>query len=186
MTILDGVLLLLLVAGLAQGYASGLIRQMASIVGVLAGLAFGLALMTDVGIVAANSLGISPRIAPVVGFLLVFALVQLGMFIVARLAETLVGAFRLTFLNRMGGAVMGALKAALLLSVLLLPLASIGVPSPAARRASLLYAPISRTMPVVWGFTAERIPRMEGLRQQFDEAAQALRVRISGDDTDPS
>ncbi len=186
MTALDGLLLLLLGGGMVQGYASGFFKQVASIAGMVVGLAFGLALMTEAGMAVARSLGVSPRVAPVVGFMLVFGVVQLGMFALARVAEGVLGIFKLGVLNRLTGAALGGLKAALLISILLIPLGMVGVPRAATREASRLYAPIAATMPFVWGHAARYIPRIDGLREQFDAAARTLRHRLTGDASDPS
>lgn len=181
MTLLDWFLVLLIGIGLVQGYASGFIKQAASLVGIVAGLAFAVTLMTEVGLIAARSLGISARVAPVVGFLLVFGVVQLVVFVLARTAESVLGVVRLTVLNRAAGAAVGALKAALLVSVLLVPLGHVGVPREEARAASFLYEPVARLMPAVWGVAADQIPRMNHLRAQFDASARALRNRLARD-----
>lgn len=181
MTGFDWLLLAVVAGGFAQGYVTGLIRQMASIVGIVAGLAFALALMADVGVLAAKSLGLSARVAPVVGFVLVFAVVQVAAFTLARLAETVIGAFKLTVLNRLGGAGVGALKAALLVSVLLVPVRHLSVPAPETRAASLLYEPVSQLMPRVWQVAERLLPRVDGLREQFDASAEALRERLPRD-----
>ncbi len=182
MTGLDVVLILLIGAGVAQGYTSGLLRQLASFVGILAGVIFGLALMGDVGLVVAQSLALSPRIAPVVGFLLVFGVVQVAAFALARLVETVLGTLHLTVLNRLGGGALGAFKAALLASTLLMPLAFAGVPGEATRRESLLYEPIATLMPGTWNAVAEHLPRIQNVRQQFEDAATDLRRHLDTDE----
>lgn len=178
MTVLDGILLVLVGAGVTQGYASGLIRQIASIVGILVGVIFGLALMADVGLVVAQSLGLSPRVAPVIGFLLVFGVVQVAAFALARLVETVLGTFKLTILNQLSGGVLGAFKAAVLASSLLMPLAFVDLPSDSTRRASVLYDPIAGLMPATWNAVAAHLPRLQNVRQQFEEAAEALRTQL--------
>lgn len=178
MTLLDGILIVLVGAGVTQGYASGLVRQVASLVGILAGVIFGLALMTDVGLIVAQSLGLSPRVAPVAGFLLVFLSVQVALFALARLAETVIGTFKLTIVNRLAGGVLGAFKAALLASTLLMPLSFVNLPPASTRSDSVLYGPVSGLMPETWNRVAEHLPRIQNVRQQFEDAAEQLREQL--------
>ncbi len=181
MTMLDWVLILLIGAGVAQGYASGLIRQIASFLGIIVGLLFGLSLMTEAGLIVAHSLGLSPRIAPVVGFLLVFGVVQLATFALVRLGETVIGTFKMTLLNHAGGAALGAFKAALLASVVLLPLGFVGVPGTQAQQQSVLYEPVATLMPATWSAIARHTPHINNVRATFEDAAEQLRQRLAAD-----
>lgn len=178
MTLLDGILVLLIGAGVAQGFASGMLRQVASVVGILVGVIFGLALMTEVGLIVAQSLELSPRVAPVMGFFAVFLAVQVAAFALARLAETVLGTFKLTFVNQLAGGAVGAFKAAVLASTLLMPLAFVGVPSESTRTRSLLYDPIAGAMPATWNAVAEHLPRLQNIREQFESAAETLRTQL--------
>ncbi|MFQ5571869.1 MAG: CvpA family protein [Rhodothermales bacterium] len=167
MNTLDLLILGALAGGLFMGYRSGLIKQVLSFVGLIVAFVLSLSLMQGVGAMAAGSLGISEKIAPLVGFVIVFLAVQVGVFALIRLAEGLVGVLRLTSLNRLLGGGVGAFKAALILSVVFLVLGYLGVPSEKTRERSAFYEPISTVMPAAWDYMASAFPQVEQISERF-------------------
>ena len=119
MTALD--IALLAVVGLCAilGFIKGLIRRLGSLVGVLLGVVLALRYGTLAGeyirpvIPSAQARGI---LAPLVVFLVVFC----GVILVASALHRLIHAARLGCLNRLAGAALGAVTAAIPLGALLL------------------------------------------------------------------
>ena len=172
---LDVLILIMLAIGLMRGFATGVIRQAASIVGLLAAFVLSVQLMEPTGVLVTESLDVSPSVAPLVGFVLVFLAVQVAVFALARIVENLVGALRLTVVNRVLGGVVGAFKAALALSVLFLVIGSFGVPEEPAQEASLFYDPVSSALPAAWDYVSDRLPEVERLSEKFgDRVARHL------------
>ncbi len=178
MNVFDGIAGLVVAGGLLQGLHAGLLRQVAALVGLVVGVAAGLALMDDVGVMVVRSLGVGPTVAPVVGFILVVAAVQFGLYALRTAAERLLGFFKLTFADRLAGGLVGAAKAALVLSVLLVAGARLGVPGEATRAQSFLYTPLVHFAPAFWDKTARHLPRIGGLREGFDAATERVRARL--------
>lgn len=172
---LDLFIVVVLAIGVARGFATGAVRQAASILGLVVSVVLAVQLMGAVGRVAAASLGISDRVAPLVGFVLVLLVVQIAMFALVRMIESVLGALKLSVINRAAGGVIGAAKAALFLSVLFLVMGYFRLPGPESRSASSLYPPVAAFLPVAWDAVAQAFPRVEGLSRRFgDEVLDQL------------
>ena len=169
MNLLDLLILVGLAGGLIIGLRSGLIKQALSFVGMLVAFVLSLHLMTPVGEMAAGSLGISEDIAPLVGFVLVFLGVQVVVFGLTKLLEAVVGALKLSVVNRLLGGAVGAFKACLVLSVVFLVLGYVSVPSEDTRDASGLYTPVSTVLPTAWGYVSDTFPQVAKVSEQFSK-----------------
>ncbi len=172
MNLLDLVILIVLAGGLALGLRSGMVKQIASIVGLVLAFILGVQFMGPVGDVAAQSLGISATIAPLIGFGLVFLAIQVGIMLGVRAIEGLIGALKLTFLNRLLGGVVGMFKGALALSIAFLALIPFGLPAEYSRSASSLYGPVMQTLPGAWNYMSERFPDVQNLSEYFRQPAE--------------
>lgn len=168
-TILDVFIMVGLAIGMGRGFATGLIQQVASVVGLLVSFALALQLMQPIGELATNSLGIATSIAPLIGFVLSFVAVYVAMYALAKMIESLVGKLHLSTLNRAAGALLGGFKAALALSVLFLVLSRVEVPSETAQQQSSLYAPVASVLPTAWDAVAEAFPHIENISEAFGE-----------------
>ncbi len=169
MNLLDLLILVGLTGGLIIGLRSGLIKQALSLVGMLVAFVLSLHLMTPVGEMAAGSLGISEDIAPLVGFVLVFLGVQVVVFGLTKLLEAVVGALKLSVVNRLLGGAVGAFKACLVLSVVFLVLGYVSVPSEDTREASAFYTPVSTVLPAAWGYVSDTFPQVAKVSEQFSK-----------------
>lgn len=167
LTALDWFILALIGWGMVRGVATGGVRQMASIVGFALAVVVGISAMEPVGRLVADSLGLSPRVGPLIGFMLVFLVVQVGVWLTMQATEALLGAIKLSVLNRLLGALVGGVKAVLLLSLLFLVLRAFDLPSPDARRASPLYASVAAVLPAAWDFVVARAPEARKLVERF-------------------
>ena len=107
MTTLDLILMAACAAGLWRGYQTGLIRQATSLVGYAIALIFALALMDQTGLLVAQSLGLSARVAPVVGFVVVFVILLVLVSFLTNLLEKALDAVSLSFVNRIAGGAVG-------------------------------------------------------------------------------
>jgi uncharacterized membrane protein required for colicin V production len=152
---------LFLLAGLGVGVWRGLTigfgRQLVSTIGLLLAFIVAAALMGPVGATVVESLGVSERTAPVVGFVVVFAVVLGGVAAVGHAFRKVLEAFKLSSIDKFAGALLGGIKAALSLSILLTVTAFTpregGAPwliGAETREASALYEPVQAVGPEVW------------------------------------
>lgn len=167
----DLLLAAVLLVGAFSGWRSGALKQIAGIGSFFVGLLVGLWGMDEVGAMLAASLNLSARAAPLAGFVVLFIGVQLVIAALVRALEAVLDAVKIGALNRLAGAALGVLRTALVASAVLVPLRFIGVPSEDARRASILYEPVARTMPWVWSVADERVPPLaDRFRRAIDTA----------------
>lgn len=170
---LDIVILLVLAGGLIRGFSTGVVRQVAGIIGLILTFVVAVALMKPVGQIVSASTGIPEGWAPLAGFLVIFLALQIVLFMAVRFIETVVGALRLTTVNRLLGGVLGAFKAALVLSVAFLVLAYAGLPGPESRAGSTLYGPVSTVLPGTWDAVSQRLPDVQRLSERFRAHVEA-------------
>ncbi len=158
-----------LLIGLARGLSTGAVRQIVGLAGTVLAIVLALELMHPAGNAIGGILGAGAGIVPILGFIVVFAAVQLALYVLAKIIETSLKILRLSMLNRAAGAVFGLCKAALLLSVLFLVLNFFNIPNPENREDSALYRPVAAVFPATWDFVAERFPAVRNLSDRFGE-----------------
>lgn len=174
MTALDLLILAGLGLGAARGFSTGALRQVASLLGVVAAFALAFQLMDPVGQAVADSLGLADAVAPVAGFIVVFVGVQAVAFGLTRLVEGLIKALKLSIVNRVAGGVIGAGKAALLVSALFLVLRAFERPSPSARERAALYEPVVAALPTAWSYVSREWPSAGAVIDRFEVPADWL------------
>lgn len=174
MNSVDIVIIIALLVGVVRGFSSGIIRQVAGIVGIVLSLLFALHLMGPLGDQFSETTGWATGFTAVLAFLVVFVAIQIGMFFAARLIDRVVGLLRLTILNRVAGGIFGGLKAALLVSVFLIILRVLGLPSEDARRSSVLYEPVASLVPETWDVAARHLPAVKQFSNEFGRGVDTL------------
>lgn len=175
MSTLDTVLLVALVLGLVRGLWTGALRQVASLAGLVLAFLVAVPLMRPAGELVGAVLGASERVAPIIGFVIVFGLIQLLLFVALRFLEKIVGMLRLGVLNRLAGGALGALKVALLFSALFLVLGAVGLPGRGAREASVLYGPVAASLPATWRVVAGPFGEARELSERFGQYVELPR-----------
>ena len=143
--------------GAFRGVKTGAVLQVAGIAGWVVGFFVATAVMEPLGAVAADSLGVSQRAAPMLGFVLALVGVIGAFTLAAHVVRKSLKAVKLGSLDTLGGGAVGALRSAFGLSVLLLVTGFAPTPggqpllvSEAARDGSVLYDPVEALAPVVW------------------------------------
>lgn len=142
---MDGILAAVLLWGAVRGWRSGLIRQLASAAGIVAGLLVACMLYAALGDLIAPHLGASLTAARVLAFLLIWVGVPMAFSILAFLLTKTAEGLCLGGLNRLAGAGVGLLKYALLLGCLLHLPSALRLPEPGFTRGSLLAPPLSES-----------------------------------------
>ena len=111
--IIAGVFLL----GAIQGFIKGLVRQVASLVGLIAGLLIARALFGVVGEYLAEQMGTSVSFGQILAFILIWVIVPIGFSIIAYMLTKTLELIKLGFLNRWLGSGLGAVKYLLVASL---------------------------------------------------------------------
>ena len=163
MEVIDIIILVLIGIGVIQGLMKGSIKQLAAVVGFVAGLLLARALFGTVAEQLAPALGTSITIAQILSFILIWVAVPIGCSLIASVLTKALNVINLGWLNRLLGALLGAVKVMLLVGIGIYVLEYIDpkseMISKATKEASLLYSPmkefVEQCLPVVKGVTDE-------------------------------
>lgn len=117
MAAIDIIILAMIGVGAIGGLLKGFVKQMASIVGLIAGLLVARALFGTVAERLEPALGTSTTVAQVLAFVLIWVAVPLGFALVASLLTKALDAVHLGWLNRWLGSGLGALKYMILIGL---------------------------------------------------------------------
>ena len=168
---LDLLIAAAILAGAVHGFTTGAIKQIASLAGIVVSFVLALNLMHSVGAALYRWIGAAESLAPLVGFIAVFAFVQIAIVAGVKVVEKIVGALKLGSLNRLAGSGVGAAKAALALSVAFLVLGSVGFPRDEAREESRFYPMVASFLPTAWDAFSSRTG-INSLSDVFDYGAR--------------
>ena len=176
--------------GLWRGVKTGALMQIVGSVGWVLAFVAATALMAPVGEVTAASLGVSPRTAPVLGFIVVFGAVVAGLTVAARVLRKTLEAIKLGALDTAAGGAVGALRAAFGLSVTLLATGFAPIPgggplfvSEEARNASVLYDPVEALAPEVWHVVRTATPGLQtALVDKFNTWQEGEPEAVTGEE----
>lgn len=145
MTVLDILLGLPLLFLIFMGWKKGLVREVATLAGVLVGIWASVHLSQQV----APLLGLDGESAVLIAFIVTFLVALVLTYLLGRCIEGLMKAAKLSVLNRLSGALLGAAEALCILAVLLNFLVMIDgnemILKPATKEKSVLYKPVYTT-----------------------------------------
>lgn len=145
MTILDILLAVPLCWLIFLGWKRGLVREVATLVGVLLGLWGAMHLSQQV----APMLGIDGESAVLVAFIVIFLVALVIAYLLGKAVEGLMRAAKLSVVNRLLGALLGAAKALVVLATLLNFVVMLDskemIIKPEVKQKSVLYGPVFKT-----------------------------------------
>lgn len=146
MGVIDIIILVFIGIGVIQGLIKGSLKQLAVIVGLIAGLLLARALFGILAEQLAPVLGTSITVAQILSFILVWVAVPLGCSLIASVLTKALEVINLGWLNRLFGALLGAVKVMLLVGLGIYVLEYIDpkseMISKTTKNASLLYSPM--------------------------------------------
>lgn len=116
---IDIIITVLLVVGLISGLRAGFIKQIAGFVGLIGGLFIGRAFYMEVGAWLIASLGMSANTANITAFILILIIVPLLFNVAGWLVAKLLHSVNLGWVNRLLGGLVGVLKCALFIGVVI-------------------------------------------------------------------
>ncbi len=167
MNIIDSVIIIILVAAAINGFVKGFFVELASVASLILGIWAAVEFSGFIQKWLSRYLDWSPEMMRIVAFILIFIFVVLVIHLVATLTEKFVRAIALSIFSRLAGAVFGIIKAAFILSILMLLILKIegftGTIIPQKQKAgSKFYTPIENIAPGVLPFLkAEKVKILE-------------------------
>ena len=153
MNYIDIILCIPLVWGLYKGFTKGLIIEAASLVAFGLGIWGGIHFSEVVATKIREWFSWESTYLPIFSFALTFLLIIITVYFIAKLIQHMIDGMALGAINKIGGAVFGSLKFALVISVVIFVLNAIEKSYPIvsfeAKKGSLLYGPIGRIAPML-------------------------------------
>lgn len=128
---MDEILIGLIALSMLRGWARGLIREALDVVTLVAGAVLAFRLAGPVGSTLAAMSGMSPEVTEMVAGAGLFVGISIGAAVAARLIHSTIRRLPgLTFLNRLGGAALGAVYGLVLVTVAVTLLSVLPMPPP--------------------------------------------------------
>jgi membrane protein required for colicin V production len=152
MNVLDIILLILIIAAAISGFSKGFFVELASVLSIILGVWAAIAFSGIVQRWLSKMVDWSPTSIKLVAFIIIFIMVVIVVHLIANLFEKGIRAIALGIFSRLAGAVLGAIKGAFILSILILLITKIEyftttiIPSE-TKKESKLYTPIERFAP---------------------------------------
>ncbi len=160
MNTLDYIILFPIVIGFIIGLFKGLIKEIIGLAIVILGIYLSRLLAPLTSELLVQWLDISPRGAQPLGFIVVFGVIAIVLTLAGRMIQGLVQALSLGFINSMIGGVFGAIKIALIYSIIFTLLQSLEHRFPIieaeSRENSVLYEPVKELAPKLWDELTEQ------------------------------
>lgn len=157
MNYVDIILIILLVGAAVNGFMKGFFVELASIVSLILGIWAGAEFSGIVQHWLSSYVAWSDYTMKILSFILIFVFVVLAVHFIATLTEKFVAAISLSIFSRLAGGIFGALKAAFLLSILMIVInkieeLTVTIIPPTAKAESKIYLPIERMAPNIFPF----------------------------------
>ncbi len=178
MNSIDIVLLIPILWFAYKGLNKGLIFEIASLIGLIAGIYIAVNFSWFIGNLIQKNVVLEDNTCALVAFAITFVGVMVGVRIVAKAIEKIINAAMLGFVNKIAGAAFGALKIAFILSVILYfyhridPRMTV-IPFD-TRENSILYRPVQGMAPFI-------IPKLEAEKDKYNLQIKKKREE-EGDD----
>lgn len=115
----DLLVIILVIATLIRGFASGLIMQIASLAGIVVGAMFAGKVSEIVAPKFIEWFEGSPHIIGALSYVASFLLIVIGLFLLGKMVQSFVKAVKLNFLNRVAGAAFCCAKWLVVFSILI-------------------------------------------------------------------
>jgi membrane protein required for colicin V production len=166
MNYLDLIIAIPLVWGFIRGLSKGFIIEIASLIALIAGIWAGIHFSDLLSTFLLNKLGWSATYVPIISFLIIFIAIVIGVFIIAKVLEKFVNLLALGLINKLAGGIFGALKFAVILSVLIIILNKFDskstVINQTTKDGSMLYYPTANLVPMV-------IPKLKVIKTEMKD-----------------
>ena len=172
MNYIDIILCIPLVWGLYKGFTKGLIVEAATIVAFALGVWGGIHFSDFIALKLSSWFNWQSPYLPVVAFALTFLGIIALVFLLAKLVQRLAEGMALSAVNKIGGAIVGALKFAMIMSVAIFVIDAVEESYPLisfkAKEDSLLYRPVGKIAPTLIpalnkSKVAELMPKIDSL-----------------------
>ena len=156
MNYVDAILIILLILSAIQGFSKGFVEELAGLVALILGIWVAIHFSDLAGQFLSGTFHLTFKHLHIVAFIVTFILVVILVHIAGSMVNSMVKMVHLGFLNRLAGLAFGAVKGALIISVLLVVFDKIDndvhLIKPETKSDSRLYTPIRNFAPGIFPF----------------------------------
>ncbi|HEY3370917.1 MAG TPA: CvpA family protein [Prolixibacteraceae bacterium] len=156
MNYIDLVLGILLIIAAIQGFRKGFIVELASLAALVLGIWGGIKFSDVTAEFITKHTGYQSDHLSTIAFLITFVLIIILVHTLGKMLDTVVKAVFLGFLNRLAGVIFGVMKAAVILSILLLLFddvdENVHILPVKQKEESKLYTPMKQIVPTLFPF----------------------------------
>ncbi len=153
MNYIDIIICIPLVWGLYKGFTKGLIVEAASLIAFVLGVWGGMRFSDFIAKKISSGFNWTSPYLPIISFAITFLMIVIVVYFIAKVIQRMIEGMALGAINKIGGAIFGSLKFALVMSVVIFVLNAIEKSYPVisikAKESSLLYEPIGKIAPLL-------------------------------------
>jgi membrane protein required for colicin V production len=164
---LDTIIVIILILSLVNGFINGLIKEVASLVALILGIWGAIKFSTFTAEKLYDYFDMTGHYVGIIAFLITFGIIVVIIHFIGILADKVVNAASLGFINRILGIVFGLIKSVLILSVFFVVLNAIDVRRPFLPKKTIeeskFYNPISDIAAAIFPIIGEG-----GFNRSFD------------------
>jgi membrane protein required for colicin V production len=164
---LDAVIVVILILGLVNGFINGLVKEVASLAALILGIWGAIKFSTFTAAKLYDYFDMTGRYVGIIAFIVTFGIIVVVIHFIGILADKIVNAASLGFINRILGIVFGLLKSMLIMSVFFVVLNAIDARKPFLPKKTIeeskFYNPISDIASVIFPIIGEG-----GFNRSFD------------------
>jgi membrane protein required for colicin V production len=164
---LDAIIVVILILSLVSGFINGLVKEVASLAALIIGIWGAIKFSSFTAAKLYDYFDMTGHWVGVIAFLVTFGLIVVIIHFIGILADKLVNAASLGFINRILGIVFGLIKAVLIMSVFFVVLNAIDARRPILPKKTIeeskFYNPISDIAPAIFPIIGEG-----GFNRSFD------------------
>ncbi|MDF9800934.1 membrane protein required for colicin V production [Catalinimonas alkaloidigena] len=172
MSIWDFVILVILLAGAYRGFQKGLLREVVGIFALVAGVIGAIQWLPEGMDFLSRTLNTQTELLPVFAFFLIFITIVLAISLAGRLVKLIIDLTPIGFVDGIGGALLGMLKWALGISIILWVMDNARVELPIDDE-SMLYVNVKQVAPYIFQHLGEWSPMVaeviDSIQQIFAE-----------------
>ncbi len=163
--------------GLIFGLFKGFVKEVVSLLAIVLALFLAEMLNTSFAPVVAEWFDLSEKMATTVSYTLIFILTVTGAFFISRITDKVLRSISLGWLNSLAGGVFGALKYAIVVSVLMNVFDALdskfSFADPQKKEDSIAYYPVMKLAPSLW---KEAKKTYEENKNKFPEPEQTIQI----------
>lgn len=166
MNLLDIIIAIPLLWGAYRGFKRGFVFEIFMLIGLILGLYIAFKFSSLLNGWLSKIVSADSAVIPYLSFIIVFAAILLILILFAKLLENVLKAVSLNVLNQVAGAVLGIIKFALVVSIILWGFKSLephwNFINASTKKQSLLYGPVLKTASFL-------TPALQDIKEEFKE-----------------